>query len=751
MKLNFPPVPGRKSQGRCAPGAAVLSAAAVLAAIFCASSLRAHEPKLKEAPQPAFNEARIPTAAPHPQSPVTDGSWETLSYLMPINPIHVNLMHDGQILVVAGSENDPPEHQAGEYYAAVWNTQTGTITVQTLLWDLFCNGMLDLGDGRPLIVGGSEAVAPPYGDYRASIFDPATQKFNQVESMADGRWYATVTNLGDGTFMAFSGLAESETPSPTPTATPVPRGAAPDDDGGGNNINKTVEFYKIGTGWSVPYTAPWTPPLYPRMHLLPNGKVFCSGDQTVSNMFTPSTQTWALNYARTVYTRNRKGGSSVLLPLSPATGYLPKIMIMGGDTPNATATAEIIDLSVPNAAWRSVAPMSLPRTRMNAVILPTGKVLALGGSAVDEDGTTASLAADLFDPATETWTSAGVATYPRLYHSCALLMPDGTVEVVGSNPKKGTYEQHIELYSPAYLFALDGHGHVIPAVRPVITSAPAEVGYGSTFTIETPDSASISSAVLVRDGSSTHSFDFEQRLIELSFTAANGVLTATSPPTGFLAPPGYYMLFILNQSGVPSVAQFIQLSPTPTDLPPKGSIDLPTGDVTIIAGDSVNFAGSATDPDDPVASYAWIFPEGEPESSSVPNPGLVCFPEAGTYVVSMTAIDASGVNDPSPPTRTIIVQSNDPIVLSFTRPQSGALVHGRRISISLSATNTQGFSNTFTCSVDGTQIGTTTVSGTTATFTWATKHYALGAHTLSATVTDANGRTGTASEPVTLQ
>ncbi len=579
MKLNFPPAPGGKSQGRCAPGAPVLYAAAVLAAIFCASSLRAHEPKLKEAPQPAFNEARIPPTAPHPQSEVTDGSWETLSYLMPINPIHVNLMHDGQILVVAGSENDPPEHQAGEYYAAVWNTQTGTITVQTLLWDLFCNGMLDLGDGRPLIVGGSEAVAPPYGDYRASIFDPATQKFNQVESMADGRWYATVTNLGDGTFMAFSGLEERETPSPTPTATPVPRRAAPDDDGGGNAINKTVEFYKIGTGWSVPYTAPWTPPLYPRMHLMPNGKVFCSGEQRNSTMFTPSTQTWALNYARTVYTRNRKGGSSVLLPLSPATGYLPKIMIMGGDTPNATATAEIIDLSVPNAAWRSVAPMSLPRTRMNAVILPTGKVLALGGSAVDEDAATASLAADLFDPATETWTSAGVATYPRLYHSCALLMPDGTVEVVGSNPKKGTYEQHIELYSPAYLFALDGHGHVIPAVRPVITSAPAEVGYGSTFTIETPDSASISSAVLVRDGSSTHSFDFEQRLIDLSFTAANGVLTATSPPTGFLAPPGYYMLFILNQSGVPSVAQFIQLSPTPTDLPPKGSIDLPTGDV----------------------------------------------------------------------------------------------------------------------------------------------------------------------------
>ncbi len=117
----------------------------------------------------------------------------------------------------------------------------------------------------------------------------------------------------------------------------------------------------------------------------------------------------------------------------------------------------------------------------------------------------------------------------------------------------------------------------------------------------------------------------------------------------------------------------------------------------------------------------------------------------------MTAIDSSGVNDPSPPTRTIIVQSNDPIVLSFTKPKPGALVHGRKISIILSAENTQGSSNTFTCSVDGTQIGTTTVSGTTATLTWVTRNYALGDHVLSATVTDSKGRTGTATESVTLQ
>ena len=287
-------------------------------------------------------------------------------------------------------------------------------------------------------------------------------------------------------------------------------------------------------------------------------------------------------------------------------------MILGGDHV-ATATTEIIDLSVANPAWRSTAPMSLPRVRMNAVILPTGKVLALGGSSADEDPNTASLATDLFDPTSETWSSAGVAVYPRLYHSCGLLMPDATVWVAGSNPVKGTYEQHMEVYSPAYLFTVDDNGNVIPAVRPTISSAPAEIGYGASFAIATPDSADISSAVLVRPGSPSHSFDFEQRLVGLSFSASDpGILTATAPPNGSIAPPGYYMLFLINQAGVPSVAKFVNLSSTPNDLPPKGTISSPSSDITIAPGQAVDFAGSATDPDDAVAAYSWIFPGGTP-------------------------------------------------------------------------------------------------------------------------------------------
>ena len=418
------------------------SALLVFALPIC--TLFAHEPGDVNRYK-ASGEARVIRPMDVPAgSAVTDGQWVTLPYTMPINPIHCALMHNGKVLVVSGSENELSKHQAGQYSAAVWDTQAGTFAVQSLLWDVFCNGMAALPDGRHLVVGGSSELAPPYGDARATVFDPVTEKFTQVESMAHGRWYASVIELNDGGLMAFSGITEEDySGAPQPT-----------DDTGRGPHNKDVEIYRIGIGWSPEYEAPWTPPLYPRMHLLPNGTVFYSGETNSSNIFNPVTETWTLNVAKTIYKNARVGGSSVLLPLRPEEAYKPRVMIMGGDH-TATATAEVIDLSLPNPAWRNVAPMSVPRVRMNAVLLPTGKVLALGGSALDEDKNTASLATDLFDPVTETWTSAGVASYPRLYHSCGLLLPDGTVAVVGSNPVKGTFERNIEIYSPAYLFAAE--------------------------------------------------------------------------------------------------------------------------------------------------------------------------------------------------------------------------------------------------------------------------------------------------------
>lgn len=173
---------------------------------------------------------------------------------------------------------------------------------------------------------------------------------------------------------------------------------------------------------------------------------------------------------------------------------------------------------------------------MNATLLPNGKIVTVGGSLNDEDTSTASLQADLYDSATNTMGSAGSNAFPRLYHSVSLLLPDGTVWVAGGNPVRGAYEQHIEIYTPPYLYNANG----TLATRPsIISVTPGIIGYGTSFQVQTPDAANISSVVLMKNGAVTHAFDMDQRMFGLSFTQGSGVLNVTGPPNGNTAPPGY--------------------------------------------------------------------------------------------------------------------------------------------------------------------------------------------------------------------
>ena len=469
------------------------------------------------------------------------GQWTTLPPAVPINPIHAVLLNGGKILVVAGSGNCPPSQSgcpSGPPYgpangsgALLLDPVTGqTLQQFTVSWDMFCNAMVLLQDGRVLIDGGTIQYDPFHGAANASLFEPSISTFSDVQPTLHGRWYPSLLTLADGRVMTFSGLEES----------------------GGTNL--AVEFYTIGSGWSTTYNANWTPDLYPRLHLLPDGKVFYSGAQTKSRLFDPSTTTWSSVIATTNYSGIRTYGTSVLLPLSPANNYDPKVIIMGGGNPS-TASTEIIDMGSSVPAWQYGPPMSQPRIEMNAVILPNGKVLALGGSLYDEQNSTASLNADLYDPVSNTFSSAGVYVYPRLYHSVALLLPDGTVWSAGGNPSRGHYVPQQEIYKPSYLFNPDGTA----ATRPTVTSAPSSISYSSAFTVQTPDSANVSKVVLVRNGNVTHAFGMDQRLVELSFTPDIGSISVTAPPNGNIAPPGYYMLFILNNSGVPSIAKFVQI------------------------------------------------------------------------------------------------------------------------------------------------------------------------------------------------
>jgi hypothetical protein len=163
--------------------------------------------------------------------------------------------------------------------------------------------------------------------------------------------------------------------------------------------------------------------------------VFYAGPSTQSQIFNTTTNNWSGAIATTNYANARTYGSAALFPLTPANGYTPKVIIFGGGNPS-TPTTEIIDLSAATPAWTTGPAMGHPRIEMNATMLPNGKILTIGGSLNDEDTTTASLGADLYDTATNTMGSAGSNTYPRLYHSVSLLLPNGTVWVAGASARE---------------------------------------------------------------------------------------------------------------------------------------------------------------------------------------------------------------------------------------------------------------------------------------------------------------------------
>ena len=518
------------------------------------------------------------TTSPTPASTSTahpHGLWSTLPQTMPVNPVHAALLHTGKILIIQGSGNCPPQQAGcpqGPQYpqgAALLDLSNNSITTMPTTWDMFCNGMSIMQDGRVLINGGTKGygtlgVVGTQGDIpftglpNASIFDPSSTSFIDIAPTAHGRWYPTLTELNDGTMMTTSGLNDTT-----------------------GVDNNTSEIWN-GQQWSA--EIPGNPnianfpgfqfPLYPRMHLLPTGHIFYSAPSSATLDFNPTSDIWTL-VAWTIYpgqndpNGERTYGTSVLLPLTPQNNYSPKVIIMGGDNP-ATNTTELIDLSpagaqlsaaCPNYApcWVQGPTMSQSRVEMEATLLPNGTVLVDAGSAQDENPTTASLQAEIYDPVSNSFSSAGSNAFPRLYHNVQLLLPDGTVLLAGGNPAQGVFANQIEIYQPSYLFNSDAS----PAYRPQsATNPPSSITYGQSFTLSTPDASTISSVVLMKAGSVTHSFDMDQRYVGLTFTMGqtSGSLSVTAPSNSNIAPPGYYMLFLVNQTGTPSLASWVQVS-----------------------------------------------------------------------------------------------------------------------------------------------------------------------------------------------
>ncbi|HEU4387773.1 MAG TPA: galactose oxidase-like domain-containing protein [Blastocatellia bacterium] len=476
-----------------------------------------------------------PDVPMHPCSHGGAGSWERLPDL-PIFVVHSALLRTGKVLLWAGTAEvgDPLESR-------VWDPGTGTLTTQTYGEDLFCSGHAFLEDGRLCIAGGA-----PSGTLRSThIFDPAAETWTKMNNMNEARWYPTVATLPDGRILAASGSGASQLEIYDPFA----------------------NSWQLVSGAGRVFSE-----LYPSLHLLPSGQVFYSRagwaqadmvqTRTALLAFSgPLSGTWSDLGQQQFY--DRQEGTAVLqidATVNPPAANL--FMIGGGVSGPATArnpqSAEMIELtSTVGAAWTRIADMNFPRTNVNAVLLPDGTILVIGGQRNGKWNPDPGpvLEAEIYDPRANTWTATAPMMFPRQYHSVAVLLPDGRVMTAGGVDPSGVPQRdqrNMEIFSPPYLFF---------GTRPVITTAPGNVAYGANFDIDTPDTTRVDSVALLRPASVTHHTDAGARYIKVPISSRTASrLTVQAPANGNIAPPGYYLLFIVDSDGVPSEGSFVRLS-----------------------------------------------------------------------------------------------------------------------------------------------------------------------------------------------
>jgi len=376
-------------------------------------------------------------------------------------------------------------------------------------------------------VSGGHAGADLYGLKTTFIYDPSGG-WTQGPDMQNGRWYPTNTTLASGEVLTISGTDTAAT------------------------ANRIPEVWQDGT-WRPLTSASRFVQLYPMMFAAPDGRAFLAGpDQQTAWLNTNGTGGWTSGPMSSQATRDY--GSAVMYDAG-------KILLVGGGAP--TETAEVIDINAgAGAAWRSVAPMTVPRRQLNATLMADGSVLVTGGT--NSPGFNVAptdsrvLTPERWDPVTEQWTSLAGMAHHRVYHSTAILLPDGRILTAGSGQPaaSGLADDYTEeIFTPPYLYRIDG----TLATRPVITDAPAEVSYGQAFAVQTPAAASIVRATWIRLSSVTHAFNQNQRMNNLTIVAGASSVLVNAPASANLAPPGHYMLFLINASGVPSVARIIRI------------------------------------------------------------------------------------------------------------------------------------------------------------------------------------------------
>ncbi len=478
--------------------------------------------------------------------PAAQGGSFSLPFAWPIIPIHVALLPDGRVLNFG---TDQGGVQGAQLVYDIWDPKLGngagahTILPNTTATDVFCGVASLLGNGNILMAGGDLTVGGVrnYSNNEVTVFNPTDNSITKkAGKMQYPRWYPSITTLSNGDKLVLGGrLSPGAIPGQTSgTGAPTPEVRS------STNGWRQLQGISITNGTDIEW-------YYPRGFVGANNAVYVLRyDGTISMLTTDDPGT------------SQDFGSL----LDRSLFYYPSLMTVANGNPFSVLSVrfnrqvEVVDISNSPPTVTRVGSLAYDRIWGNATLLPDGEVLMSGGSGADNALTNVALPVELYNPSTATWTLGASAAKPRLYHSSTLLLPDGSVLTAGGGapaPVGGSNQQNAEIYYPPYLYAKDGSGN--PATRPNIIFAPSTLNLNQTFTVTMGANDTVGAINLIRVGANTHTFNSEQRIIPVGFFQNGTNITATLQAPSQLAPRGYYMLFVLNRLGVPSVAKILSV------------------------------------------------------------------------------------------------------------------------------------------------------------------------------------------------
>jgi YVTN family beta-propeller protein len=538
----------------------------------------------------------------------TLGAWSPVTP-WPMVAVHVALMPDGRVLTYGTQSSD---------YYDIWDPVMGLGNGHLTLPNFtgtspFCSSQLSLPEGEGILIVGGGLEASPNVETSVVNYDPGLERMTLDGNMARPRWYGSSTTLLSGETYIQGGTGGFDRPE------------VRDSDGGFHLLSgadtSALDFY------------------FPRIFSAPDGRVF--GYDTTGAMFYINA-TGSGSLTRTGQFTGPKGTAS------SAAMYRPGRILQFGGASNGALT---IDITSGTPVVKSTQAMSTRRRWVNATILANGTVLATGGTDTKNELSGTNYRAEIWNPDTGRWTLGASGDRARLYHSAALLLPDASVLVAGGGNPGPQFNDNVEIYYPPYLYDASGGW----AARPTIDSAPSAIDIGETFPVEVAETDDIRRVVMVKTGAASHSFNFDQRFVELAFHRVDDVLMVQAPPRAGDAPPGFYLLFTLNAAGTPSNARIARVAIAPVPNPAVVPNLVNPGSQSAAMGLEASLQLAATDPNGDILSYSAT---GLPPGLDIdPATGAISGSPSAVGTFNVEAVVTDGINEDHESFQWIVTQS----------------------------------------------------------------------------------------------